>query len=182
MSESTGTPASSNRTMLILLGVIVVLLLAIVAIFFFRGSGDTTPVADVGTQAPADTGTPGMPAATPPAEFDPATATKVPEGETPEDYVKVYFDAVVAGDFATAYDRLPADKKAASTEESFASQLADYAISEYTIEDVTESGGEVQVLANATTSAGGFQYLWTFVADGEGWLVKSRTLPGMGGM
>ena len=106
----------------------------------------------------------------------------MPEGETPEDYVKVYFDAVVAGDFATAYDRLPADKKAASTEESFAGQLADYAISEYTIEDVTESGDEVQVLANATTSAGGFQYLWTFVADGEGWLVKSRTLPGMGSM
>jgi hypothetical protein len=28
---------------------------------------------------------------------------------------------------------------------------------------------------------GAFQYLWTFVKDGDGWLVKSRTLPGMGG-
>jgi hypothetical protein len=169
--------------MLILLGAIVVLLLAIVAIFYFRGTGTPASAVDnTGTQAPADTDTSGMPPMAPPAEFDPATATKVPEGETPEDYVTAYFDAVVAGDFAAAYDRLPADKKATSTEEQFASQLEGYSITEYTIEEVTESGDEVEVLANATTSAGGFQYLWTFVAEGDGWLVKSRTLPGMGGM
>ncbi|HSQ22501.1 MAG TPA: hypothetical protein VLQ52_06885 [Coriobacteriia bacterium] len=177
MSDVTEAQAAPNKTMLILLGVIVVLLAAIVVIFFVRGSAE--PVATgTGTEAPA--ATPTMPGAVAPVEFDPATATKVPAGETPEQYVITYFDAVVAGDYATAYNRLPTDKKAASTEAEYAAQLQGYGITTYTIDSATEEADEAEVLATATMPGGAFTYLWTFVADGDGWLVKSRTLPGMG--
>jgi hypothetical protein len=185
MSDSTGTPAAPNRTALILLGAIVVLLIAIVVLFLTRGNSTPAPIAGQNNLPPTATGT--MPGATggmptaPAAPFDPATATKVPEGQTPETYVVEYFDAVVAGDFATAYSLLPTDKKAASTEEQFAEQLRGYGVTEYTIDSATEAGEEAQVLATATMPGGAFQYLWTFVKDGDGWLVKSRTLPGMGG-
>jgi hypothetical protein len=183
MSDSTGTPATSNRTLLILLVAIVVLLLAIVVIFVVKGNASTS-VTGTQTETPGATqlgAPPGMPGATAPdVEFDPATATKVPAGETPEAYVTAYFDAILAGDFATAYDRLPADKKAASTEEQFAEQLTGYGVAEYTIDDASEDGGEAQVFATAGMAGAQIQYLWTFVADGDGWLVKSRTLPGMG--
>lgn len=177
MEETTGTTAAPNRMVMILVGVIVVLLLAIVAYFVFAGdkSGSTADTAATDTAA-----TTGMPAATTATEFDAATATKVPAGETPEEYVTAYFEAVVAGDFQTAYDRLPADKKAAQDATAFGAQLKGYGVTAFTIDDVTEEGDEAKVTATATMPGGAFAYLWTFVKDGEGWLVKSRTLPGMG--
>ncbi|GAB4285981.1 MAG: hypothetical protein Kow0067_09380 [Coriobacteriia bacterium] len=176
MSQATG----SNRTVLILAGVVVVLLGAIIAILLLQGGPADTGTSAGQTAAP-DTGGSAMPPTTSDTPFDPATATKVPDGQTPEEYTKEYFDAIVAGDFATAYALLPADKKAAQEEASFAEQLSGYGISDYTIDDVTEEGEEVRVTATAITPNGSFQYLWTFVAEGDGWLVKSRTLPGMGG-
>ena len=176
MMEETNT--APNRTVLILLGVIVLLLLAIVAFFVLDNGNDGTTTTTTGETT--GTATTGMPATTASGPFDPATATKVPAGETPEQYVTKYFDAVVAGDFQTAYDRLPADKKAAQDVNAFSSQLTGYGVSAYTIDSATEEGEEAQVTATATMAGGSFQYLWTFVKDGEGWLVKSRTLPGMG--
>ena len=174
MEETNSAP---NRTVLILLGVIVLLLLAIVAFFVLNNGDDGTATT---TGETTGTATTGMPPTTASGPFDPATATKVPAGETPEQYVKAYFDAVVAADFQTAYDRLPADKKAAQDVNAFSSQLTGYGVSAYTIDSATEEGEEAQVTATATMAGGSFQYLWTFVKDGDGWLVKSRTLPGMG--
>lgn len=172
--EETST-APNNRTVIILLGVIVLLLLGIIAYFLFaNGSGDSA------TPTTGTNGTSTTPAATTPAPFDPATATKVPAGETPEQYVTAYFDAVVAAEYQTAYDRLPADKKAAQDAAAFGEQLAGYGFTGYKIDSAVEEGEEFKVTATATTSGGEFQYLWTFVKDGDGWLVKSRTLPGMG--
>jgi len=179
MEESTGSTAAPNRSIVILLSVIVVLLLAVVGYFIFA-DGNAANTATNGTGATDTPASTGMPTATTPAEFDPATATKVPAGETPEQYVTVYFDAVVAGDFQAAYDRLPADKKAAQDAAAFATQLTGYGVTAYTIDSAAEEGDEAQVTATATMPGGSFQYLWTFVKDGDGWLVKSRTLPGMG--
>ncbi|MBF4509032.1 MAG: hypothetical protein ISP10_00930 [Aeromicrobium sp.] len=181
MQEAQGTPARSNQMLYILLGVVAVLLVVIVLFLtgVIGGSGTetTSPVAE----APSTGGEmPQMPSVTEPVEFDPATATRVPAGETPEQYVVAYFDAVVAGDYTGAYDRLPADKKAASTEDQFAEQLTGYGITAYTIDEVSEEGDEARVQATASMAGGAFQYLWTFVKDGDEWLVKSRTLPGMG--
>lgn len=171
------TNTAPNRTVMILLGIVVLLLIAIVAFFLLGKDNSATTADSAGTAA---TGTSGMPTVTEAAPFDPATATAVPAGETPEQYVIAYFDAVVAGDFQTAYDRLPTDKKAVQDVASFSDQLTGYGVSAYTIDSAVEQGDEAQVTATATMAGGSFQYLWTFVKDGDGWLVKSRTLPGMG--
>jgi hypothetical protein len=183
MEEIQG-PARQNRTTVILLGVIALLLIVVAAILLTQG-GDKTPGSPTGNAGGGNTssnttGTTMPGTGTTPQPFDPATATKVPAGETPDEYVKKYFEAVLAGDYAAAYERLPADKKAAQDQASFAEQLKGYGISAYTIDDVSEKGDEAQVYATATMAGGSFQYLWTFVKGGDGWLVKSRTLPGMG--
>lgn len=168
------TNAAPNRMILVLLGVIVLLLAGIVAYFVFFSGNATTPE----TNAPAATPPAGMGAA--PTEFDPATATRVAEGETPEQHVVAYFEAVLAKDYTTAYNRLPADKKAAQDEASFGQQLEGYGVGSYKIDSAVENGDTAEITATASMSGGEFQYLWTFVKDGDSWLVKSRTLPGMG--
>lgn len=180
MDERTESGAP-NRTMMILLGVIVVLLVAIVAIILVRGGDSPTAGTGATPTGTTGTGTTGMgTGAAPAAQFDPATATKVAAGKTPEDHVKAYFDAVVAGDYATAFVMLPSAKQAEYGEQAaFAEQLAGYGVTGYTIDDVTESGNEAQITATANMPGGAFQYLWTFVKEGDVWLVKSRTLPGM---
>ena len=186
--EQTGTTlATSKRTLYILLGVVAVLLVAIVA-YLALGGGNGSPAGtagtgtETGTDAGTSTGMPTMPGTTTDVPFDPATATKVPAGQSPGEYVAAYFDAVLAADYTTAYAMLPSAKQADyGSEQAFADQLTGYGITEYTIDETTENGDEVGVLATATMPGGAFQYLWTFVKDGDGWLVKSRTLPGMGG-
>jgi hypothetical protein len=179
--DETTEGSAPNRTMMILLGVIAVLLVAIVAIILLGRGGSTqtagTPATGTGTTgAPAGMGA-GTGAETP---FDPATATKVEAGKTPEDHVKTYFDAVVAGDFSTAFKLLPASKQAEyGSEATFAEQLTGYGVTGYSIDSATEEGDEAQVTATANMPGGAFQYLWVFVKDGDTWLVKSRTLPGM---
>lgn len=183
--EETHSTAAGNRTVTILLIVVVVLLAAIVVYLVFSGSGATS--ADDGATGTAVSGEAtadvpsGMTGSTEEAEFDPATATRVAAGMTPEQHVSAYFDAVVAGDFEGAYALLPAAKQQEyGSLDAFSEQLKGYGITSFTIDSVVEEGDETQVTATATMPGGDFQYLWTFVKDGEEWLVKSRTLPGMG--
>lgn len=179
--ESTeGTAAPKNKSVVILLVVIIVLLAAAIAYFVFadKDATDTTTTGSTSTETSA-TAPAGMGGSTT-TEFDPATATVVEDGLTAEQHVTKYFDAVVGGDFATAYTMLPSAKQAEyGSEEAFASQLTGYGITSYTIDGVTESGDETQVTATAVMPGGNFSYLWTFVKDGDKLLVKSRTLPGM---
>jgi len=187
MEETTPTAPSTNKTVTIVLIAIIVLLAAVIAYFLLSGNNGTAadqPAAS-GT-ASTDTGdaTPpaGMSGTTEAAPFDPATATKVAEGTTPEQHVTVYFDAVLAGDYATAYAMLPTSKQQSyGTADAFGEQLKSYGMTEYTIDSAVEEGDETQVMATAVMPGGSFQYLWTFVKDGDSWLVKSRDLPGMGG-
>ncbi len=178
-TESTAAP--KNKSVMILLVVIIVLLAAVVAYFVFadKGTTDTTTTTDTSTTETSVTPPAGMPGATT-TEFDPATATVVAAGLTPEQHVTAYFDAVVSGDFSTAFAMLPTAKKTEYGDEAaFASQLTGYGITSYTIDSVTENGDETEVTATAVMPGGNFQYLWTFVKDGDKLLVKSRTLPGM---
>lgn len=116
----------------------------------------------------------------PTGNYDPATAARVAEGKTPEEHVKAYFDAIVAGDYATAFALLPTDKREATTEADFAAQLQGYGINGYSMGATTEAAGDTIIQATANTPMGSFTYIWTFAqADGE-WLVKSRELAGMG--
>lgn len=178
--KSTTASAPANRNIVILLVVIIVLLAGAVGYFVFADSGaDTTATTDTaGTATTGSTTT--NPAASQEAAFDPATATVVEAGLTPEQHVSAYFDAVVAGDYSTAFKMLPTAKQAEYGDEAaFSSQLTGYGITSYTIDSTVENGDETQVTATASMAGGSFSYLWTFVKDGDKWLVKSRTLPGM---
>lgn len=174
--QGAAAPGGQKTVVVALAAVIVVLLAAIVGLVVLKKPA--TPASPT-TQAGGTT-TGGMPGSTSAdVPFDPKTATKVAAGKTPEGHVKAYFEAVLKGDYAAAYALLPADKKAAQDAAAYAEQVKGYGITAYTIDDVTEKDGEAQVLATATMAGGSFQYLWTFVKEGEGWLLKSRTLPGM---
>jgi len=178
-TEKSSTPtASPNRNIVILLVVIIVLLAGAVGYFVFADSGtDTTTTGTTDTTDGSTTAT-GMPSQE--VEFDAATATVVDAGLTPEQHVSAYFDAVLAADYSTAFKMLPTSKQAEYGDEAaFASQLTGYGITAYTIDSVVENGDETEVTATATMPGGNFSYLWTFVKDGDNWLVKSRTLPGM---
>lgn len=168
--EETTAKSSNNRAIVIVLAVIAVLLVAVIAYMAFGNKAADEPAAstDTGTGAPAT------------ATFDPATATRVPDGETPETFVAGYFDAIVAGDFQAAYDRLPLDKKTSYGDvATFTSQVQAYGVSGYTMGEITESGDETVVNAAASMPGGNFNYIWTFVKDGDSWLVKSRELGSM---
>ncbi|HAL29640.1 MAG TPA: hypothetical protein DCP20_02850 [Coriobacteriia bacterium] len=185
MMEETPSTTAPNRTVMILLVVVVVLLAAIVVYLVLSGSGSTS--ADSGATGTAVSGEAaasmpsGMTGSAEEAEFDPATATRVAAGTTPEQHVTAYFDAVVEGDFEGAYALLPVAKQQDyGSLEAFSEQLNGYGITGFAIDSVAEEGDQSQVTATATMPGGDFQYLWTFVKDGEEWLVKSRTLPGMG--
>lgn len=179
MEDQAPKPAAANRTVVILLGVIVVLLVAVVVYLVAGGKDADTPTASNNGNTGSTNTTSTMPGGTE-TPFDPATATKVASGQTPEEHVGAYFDAVVAGDYETAFEMLPADKKESyGGIDAFAAQLQGYGITAYSIDSTTEEGDETQVLATATMEGGDFQYLWIFVKSGDDWLLKSRTLPGM---
>lgn len=181
MSElETGTSAGPNKIVYILLGVIVVLLIGVVAAIALQGGNKAA--SPTGPTNPAGTGT------TPPAgmgtatadTFDPATATRVPEGETPEQYVETYFKALVDADYQKAYDRLPTAKKEAQDLKSFSDQIAGYGITGYEMGQTTVEGEDTKVTCSAVTGAGNFEYIWTFTKVDDKWVVKARVLGGMG--
>lgn len=180
-NETGVVKAGPNKTVVALLAVVAVLLVVIVAIIILQKPAAAPVATNTGTTG-TGTSTGAMPS-TPAADvpFDKATATKVAAGVTPEEHVKAYFDALVKDDYKTAYALLPLDKKSAQDEATFAAQLADYDVQSYTIDDVKTTDTGAEITATATMAGGGFQYLWTFVKDGDTWYVKSRTLPGMGG-
>lgn len=171
----------NNRTITYLLGAVAVLLVVIVALVVLRqqpapvtpnagnASTDSTIPANMGGALPAD------------IPFDTATATKVPAGETPAQYVESYYKAVLAKDWQKAWSLLPADKKAAQDAATLGAQLEGYGLTGYKMGEVKTDGDTTTVGASMSAPGGEFEYLWTFVkVDGTTYL-KSRTLPGMGG-
>lgn len=182
MSDVESRPAGMNKGVIALLGVIVVLLAVIVGIIAFGGVGNKTATPTVADQGQATTdasSTANMPSSGS-GEFDPATATRVADGKTPEDHVKAYFDAIVGGKYEDAYNLLPADKKAAQDAASFGEQLKGYGIESYKMGETTTSGEDTLVNATATMAGGSFDYVWTFTKVDGKWVVKSRELAGMG--
>jgi hypothetical protein len=121
-----------------------------------------------------------MPPATQSGPFDPAKATKVPAGQKPEEFVEGYFKAITTGKYGDAFKMLPAEKQAAQTEQQFADQLKGYGMTGYTMGKSATNGDEVSVEASVKTGSGSFGYTWTLVKYNGGYVVKSRTLTGMG--
>lgn len=181
MSElETGAPAGPNKIVYILLGVIVVLLIGVVAAIAMQGTGAKT-AGPTATTPPTAGQTPpaGMGTATA-DNFDPATATRVPEGETLEQFVETYFKDLVDKNYEDAYNRLPAAKKSSQDLQSFSDQIAGYGITGYEMGATTTEGEDTKVTCSAVTSAGNFEYNWTFTQVDGAWVVKARVLGGMG--
>ncbi|MBE0477386.1 MAG: hypothetical protein IBX62_09840 [Coriobacteriia bacterium] len=177
MSENT---LGQNKTLMYLLIAVAVLLVAVIGVLVAQ-SRSGVPAPD-----PAATGQAAEDAAAnspqPPqggGEFDAATATKVPAGKTPEEFLKGYYEAVKSGDYAAAYECLPAANKANQDEKSFGEQLAGYGITGYSMDEPTTEGDEMTIVAYQETGFGNFGTAWTFVKDGDAWLVKGKAMAGM---
>lgn len=188
MSEQTQSP---NQMIVIGLVVVALLLAAIAGILIWQQSKAAelpTPVgsegnsmqgvadATGGTQAPAGMGA----ATTEPAEFDAKTATAVPAGTTPLDFVKAYHEAVAAGEYETAYKMLPVDKQASYGDAAaYAEQVSAYGITGYELGEPTEEGDTFSISATQITPQMPIAYTWTFKKVGDDWFVASRTMGGM---
>lgn len=173
---------SQNKTVLMLLAVIVALLLVIIVVLMVvGGSGDvpapTVTAAD--TQSAADAAPSDMPPATVPADFDPATATRVPEGVDPADFAAQYYEAVLAGDWDTAFAMQPTHKQTTSVED-FSEQLLGYGIVGYTVTGAQDMGEQYVVMVDQETGQFGiFENQWVFVLDEGAWLLQDKAVTGM---
>lgn len=180
-NETGRVTAGPNKTVIALLAAIVVLLGVVVVFFVLQKPATAPDVIGTGTTTDGSTVTTptGMGAGATTA-YDPKTATRLGDGETPATFVESYFKELVAGDFETAYNRLPASKKAAQDAASFSTQLKGYGITSYTMGETTTAGEDTVVSGTAITGAGNFEYIWTFTKVDGKWVVKGRALGGMG--
>jgi hypothetical protein len=176
MSE---TSAVRSKTVPMLLGVVAVLLLAIVLLLVLGNKADTATTDTTGTTGTTSTGAvaqPGMGSSTA-AEFDPATATKVPEGVTPEEYVSQYYQAIIDKEYEKAFVMQPATSQAGNNAADFAATQTGYGMVSFKIESATEEGDTAIVSASQDLGANGmWAAQWTFVQYEGGWVVQSRAV------
>lgn len=175
---------STQKQIVIGLAVIAVLLAAIVGVLLWKsnsvpaptvsGNGSTDTGANSSSTMP-QTSTSATAAA---AAFDPKTAPKVPSGQTPEQYVKAYYQACQDGDYAKAYKMLPtATQSYYGDETQFASTIKSYAVSEFSVSPQKTVGDKITVVGAQTAQGMQFPYTWSFVKGSDGtWLVESRTM------
>lgn len=175
---------TDQQTLAIGLGVIAVLLAVIVGlIVYFQGQRTAIPEptgqagtapAPAGQQAPAGMGQQAA------AAFDPKTATKVPKGVEPEEFVKGYYEACEKGDWTAAFNALPAAKKAGNSPEALKEQVTGYGIKSYKITSAKVEGDKATVTVDQVTGQyGTFENTWTFVKKDGVWLVESKAVTGM---
>jgi hypothetical protein len=180
MSEQTN---NSNQMLVIGLAVVAVLLVAIVGLLIWQQSQAsqvpaptvTTPAGGTGSGAAQMPAT-GAPA---PVEVDPASATKVPEGSSPLEFVTEYHEAVQAGDYAKAYKMLPVEKQQSyGNAESYESQVKAYGISGFEIGEPVESEDTFSVDAAQITPQMPITYTWNFEKIDGTWYCASRVMAG----
>lgn len=166
---------TSKNTNPVVIGVLLVVVVALAATLVYlwqsRQATQTTQQPTMPTQQAPQ----GMPSSAP-APFDPATATKVPDGQTPEEFLTAYLVACEKGDWEKAFASLPIGKQEQyGTAEAFGNQLATYGIQGHEVAEVSATDDEV-VLSGImkTGSAGDWSYDWTFKqADGV-WYAADR--------
>ncbi len=186
MSDQT-PQASSQQTLVIALVAVAVLLASIVGLLVFQQSKSASTSLPVAADTAAQGTAPINPNATqnPPAgttgggAINAKTATKVPSGVTPEQFVKAYNEAVIAGKYDQAYAMLPVDKQQSyGSAASYASQVKQYGISGYKMGKPVASGDTVSIVAEQDTAAMNITYTWNFKKVGKTWYVESRTMGG----
>jgi hypothetical protein len=192
MSEET---QSNNQQMIVIaLVVIAVLLAAIVGVVIWQQSKAASSLPNpTSTTAPAATAPAGMGGSTAPGgatggsaaapaaagPFDAKTATKVPAGSTPEQMLKAYGDAILAGKFAAAYKMLPLDKQQSYGDAAaYEAQVKAYGITKFNMGAPVTSGDKVTIVSEQVTPQMPITYTWSFKKVGGQWYVESRTMGG----
>lgn len=188
MSEETQNP---TQMLVIGLAVIAVLLAAIVGVLIYKQSTALPPVSAPGSvsdpaaaggagAAGGATGATGGQTAPDAAPVDPKSATKVPEGTEPADFVASYYAACDKGDWAAAFDLLPASKKAGNSPDALKEQVTGYGVKSATVTGSTEQGDKLLVTAEqVTASYGTFVNTWTFEQKDGTWFVADKAVTGM---
>lgn len=172
----------TQKQIVIGLVAVAVLLAAIVGVLIWQNSKTDVP-------SPTATGTEttppaGMPPSTttsgtaPAANFDPATAPKVPAAQTPEEYVKTYYQACQDKKYAEAFKMLPTATQAYYGDEAgFQSTLEGYGVTGFTVQPQKDANGAITVVGAQAAQGMEFPYTWKFVkGDGGEWLCESRTM------
>ncbi len=186
MSEMT-----QQKQVTILLAVVAVLLATIIGIIVYQSTAIPEPTvtgtggaATTAADEPAQTMPPttGQPTAAGDAEFDPATAPKVPADQTPEQYVSAYYQLCQDGEFETAFPMLPTSTQVNSYGDAatFAAQLTGYGITGSSVQPQVEQDGKIYVTGTQNTPQMDISYTWTFVQGDDGsWLCAGRQMGGM---
>jgi hypothetical protein len=182
-------PQNRTNTLIIALAAVVIVLAAGVGYLIWNDSQALPSV----TPQPANnggtpgTGTNGTGTGTPgtgttggtPVAFDAKTATQVPAGTAPVDFVKLYHEDVIAGKYADAYAMLPLDKQQSYGDAAaYEAQVKGYGITGYEIGTPTENGDELSVAATQVTPQMPITYTWTFKKVGDQWYVTARVMGG----
>lgn len=178
---------NTNRTVMILAGMVVVLLIGFVAVVMLtlntsNGNGSQN-VAGTGTNPGSSAGTTGtsMPGIAPSSDFTTATATKVPAKQTPADYVKVYYQAIVDKKWDAAYKMQPAASQTGGAA-SFGATQESYGIIGFSVfsDNTAADTATVVVRLDLGATNGIWNSTWNFVKVNGTWLVEGRSKIGMG--
>lgn len=184
MSEQT----QNNQMLVMGLVVIAVLLAAIAGVIIYKQNTSLPPVTAPATSAntPATGASTGGTTGgatgqqTPAAPVDPKSATKVPNGTTPEAFVKAYYEECQKGDWQAAFDKLPAAKKQGNSPDALKEQVSGYGIKSASVTGAQTQGDKMQVTAEQVTSSyGTFVNTWTFEKKGGVWYAADKAVTGM---
>lgn len=178
MAESTGT---NKNAVPILLGIIAVLLVAIVVGLVIKGNNKSaTPATSTASNSSASTSTTatgnqaGMASSTS-GTFDPASATKVPSGMQPKDFVKKYYQSILGKQWATAFKMQPAASQKGQTVADFQSTQQMYGMTAFEVTGSNTQGNTAQVSVSQNLGSNGiWTALWTFQKYKSSWVVESR--------
>jgi hypothetical protein len=170
MSE---TPAG-NKTQVYLLASVVVLLLVIAAILIVPRLGAEEAVEPVAQQPVADQDYPDKPIA-----IADGQVTLVPDGTELADFAAAYYEAILAGDFETAFYMQPAHRQDGNSVQAFKEQIQGYAVTGYEL--IAADAGEetATVVIDQQTGFGIFENTWTFAMTDEGWIVAEKAVSQM---
>jgi hypothetical protein len=173
-----------QKTIMILLGVVVVLLVAIVGIVVYTGqqknsaAAGATSTVDTSSAATAPTTTTAQPGMAPStaAPFDPATATKVPSGTTPQQFVSSYYQNILDKKYDVAFKMQPAASQQGTVADFQATQQG-YGMVSFKVvsSNVAADSATVDIEQNLGSN-GLWGALWTLKKVGNDWYVESRAI------
>lgn len=175
----------NNRLVMILAATVVVLFIAFIAVVVLNAGGGAANTATntptTGTTGTSSTSTatsnPGVGVSA--GEFDAKTATKVPDGDTPDKFVSDYYQAILDKKWDAAFKMQPAASQTGSVAD-FQSTQEMYGMTSFKVakKDIGDKSATV-IIEQDLGQNGTWNATWTFQKVDGKWLVDSRKV-GMG--